>query len=325
MSTARSRTVLAAAARLYYVDGLSQAEAADRLGMTRSNLSRVLKAARDEGVIEFRVNDETDRDYACEEALVAAFGLRRACVVSTPPDRVSLPAVAHGAASLMEEALAGARVVAVSWGTTVRAVVEALAETTLPDLRVVQLVGGLTSFDAHVSAHDLVRELGRRLGASYLYLNAPGVFDSASALTSLCAEQSISSTLELARQADVALVGVGNPAHGSSHALLRQLVSGSDELARFWDAKPVGDVCGRYYDVSGRPLEIVGISDRVLAIDIHALREIPVTIGVATGKAKAVAVLGALRGRLVNTLICDQALGHELLDHRQADAAHPGP
>jgi DNA-binding transcriptional regulator LsrR (DeoR family) len=167
MSTARSRAVLAAAARLYYVDGLSQAEAADRLGMTRSNLSRVLKAARDEGVIEFRVNDETDRDYACEEALVEAFGLRRACVISTPPDRVSLPAVAQGAASLVEEALAGARVVAVSWGTTVRAVVEALAETTLPDLRVVQLVGGLTSFDAQVSAHDLVRELGRRLGASY--------------------------------------------------------------------------------------------------------------------------------------------------------------
>jgi DNA-binding transcriptional regulator LsrR (DeoR family) len=313
MSVPRARSVLAAAARLYYVEGLSQAEAAAKLGMTRSNLSRVLSAAREQGVIEFRVHDEADRDFESEAALLAAFGLRHARVISNPPDRASLTAVAQGAARMLEEALVGARVLAVSWGATVRAVVEALTETTTPDLRVVQLVGGLTSFEAHVSAHDLVRELGRRLGASYLYLNAPGVFDSIEALNALCAEQSISSTLELARQADVALVGIGNPAHGSSQALLRQLVSGSDELARFWQAGPVGDVCGRYYDAAGRPLAIPGISDRVLAIDTPALRQVPVSIGVATGRAKAAAVLGALRGGLVNTLVCDEALARELV------------
>jgi DNA-binding transcriptional regulator LsrR (DeoR family) len=325
MSTPRSRSVLAAAARLYYVDGLSQAEAAAKLGMTRSNLSRVLTAAREQGVIEFRVHDEADRDFESEAELVAAFDLRGARVISSPADRPALPAVAQCAARMLEEALVGARVVAVSWGATVRAVVEALTETTSPDLRVVQLVGGLTSFEPHVSAHDLVRELGRRLGASYLYLNAPGVFDSIEALNVLSAEQSISSTLELARQADVALVGIGNPAHGSSQALLRQLASGSGELAKFWSAGPVGDVCGRYYDAIGQPLEIPGISDRVLAIDIPALRQVPVSIGVAVGRAKSGAVLGALRGGLINTLVCDEALARELFAHPGSGAADSRP
>jgi DNA-binding transcriptional regulator LsrR (DeoR family) len=305
-----------AAARLYYVEGLSQEEAAARLGMTRSNLSRVLKAARDEGIVEFRIRDDTDRDVGLEQELTDAFELRRARVVRSSPDRVPLSSAAQLAAELLSDSLEGARVVAVSWGTTVRAVVEALTVPGRADLRVVQLVGGLTSFDAHASAHDLVRELGRRLNASYLYLNAPGVFDSAQALRSLCAEQSVRSTLDLARQADIALVGIGNPAQGSSHALLRQLARDDDQLATFWNAGPAGDVCGRYYDASGTPLEIDGISDRVLAIEVAALRQIPVSIGVAVGTAKAQAVLGALRGRLVNTLVCDEPLARDILSRR---------
>ncbi|MDA8067816.1 MAG: sugar-binding transcriptional regulator [Actinomycetota bacterium] len=313
MSSSRSRSTLIAAARLYYIDGLSQEEAAAKLGMTRSNLSRVLKAAREEGVIEFRLNDDGGRVGELEQELAALFALRGVRVAPSAPDRVPLPSVAQLAAAVLVDALEGARVVAVSWGTAVRAVVEALSVTARPDLRVVQLVGGLTSFDAHVSAHDLVRELGRRLSANYLYLNAPGVFDSRQALQSLSAERSISSTLELARQADIALVGIGNPAHGSSHVLLRQLARSEQQLRRFWEAGPAGDVCGRYYDASGRPLEIEGISDRVLAIDIAGLMQIPVSIGVAVGTAKAVAVLGALRGKLVNTLVCDEPLAREML------------
>ncbi len=318
MSVARSRATLVAAARLYYVDGLSQEAAAAQLGMTRSNLSRVLRAAREMGVVEFRINDAADRDLALERELADAFGLQQARVARATATEVALSPSAGLAAELLADSLDGASVVAVSWGTTVRAVVEALAAPERPDLRVVQLVGGLTSFDAQASAHDLVRELGRRLNAAYLYLNAPGVFDSAQALQSLCAEQSVSSTLELARQADVALVGIGNPEAGSSRTLLRQLARDDDQLTRFWSADPAGDICGRYYDAAGNPLKIAGISDRVLAIDIPALRQIPISIGAAVGKAKAGAVLGALRGRLVNALVCDEPLAREVLARAEA-------
>jgi DNA-binding transcriptional regulator LsrR (DeoR family) len=313
MSNARSRNTLAAAARLYYVEGLSQQEAAAQLGMTRSNFSRVLKAARDAGIIEFRIYDEVTRDASLERRLVDAFGLRQARVSRGEPEGMALMPTAMLAADLLIEALPGAHVVAVSWGTTVSAVVKALQAPARPDLRVVQLVGGLTSFDTQASAHDLVRELGRRLNAGYHYLNAPGVFDSAHALRSLAAERSVRSALELGSRADVALVGIGNPERGSSHALLRQLVGSDEQLARFWSAGPVGDVCGRYFDSHGNPLEIEGISDRVLAIDIPALRRIPLSIGAAVGTAKARAALGALRGRIVNSLVCDEALAREVL------------
>lgn len=313
MSNVRSRRTLVAAARLYYVDGLSQQEAAARLGMTRSNFSRVLSAARQAGVIEFRIHDEVEREVEMEQELCKVFGLRRACVSHVEPGAAALIRTARLAARLISESLDGVRVVAVSWGTSVAAVVNAIEPRETSDVRVVQLVGGLTSFDAQASAHDLVRELGKRLNADYHYLHAPGVFDSADALRSLSGEQSVKSTLELARHADLALVGIGSPSNGSSHALLTQLRCDDEQLRRFWKTNPVGDVCGRYFDSAGRPVEVEGVSDRILAIDLPSLQRIPLTIGTAVGKTKADAVLGALRGNLVNALVCDQILAREVL------------
>ena len=43
--------------RLYYELGETQSEVADRLGLTRPQVSRLLKRARAEGVVEIRIVD----------------------------------------------------------------------------------------------------------------------------------------------------------------------------------------------------------------------------------------------------------------------------
>ena len=46
---------LARAARLYFIEGLSQKEVADKMQTTRSNVSRMLTAARERGVVQIRI------------------------------------------------------------------------------------------------------------------------------------------------------------------------------------------------------------------------------------------------------------------------------
>jgi len=322
VSTPRHRSVLVEAARLYYLEGLDQAAAARRMGMTRSNFSRVLKAAREAGVIEFRINEAFAREQELEEDLAQALGLARAIVSDS--ESIDLGSPARLAAGVLAQGLSGARTVAISWGSTIQAVIAALPPMHYPQLQVVQLVGGLTSFDSRVSAHDLVQELAGRLDARYLYLNCPAVFDSPDALRTMQAESSVRDTLELARRADVALVGIGNPSQGSSAALLGLLVPDASERDRVREAGVVGDVCGRYYDLEGRMAELPGITDRVLAIDAEALRRIPNTIGVAVGAHKAAAVVGAARAGLVKTLVCDAALARAALARaRERPRPHP--
>jgi DNA-binding transcriptional regulator LsrR (DeoR family) len=314
VSSSRPRRLLAEAARLYYVDGLSQEQIAHQLSMTRSNVSRVLRAARDSGVVEIRIRDFEGRDGQLEEALARQFGLGLVAVAAGDETADTAQRVGELGAEVILDELSGASIAAVSWGTTVQAVVAALPQMHFPDLQIVQLVGGLVSFDARATAHDVVRDLAHRLDSRYRYLNSPAVFDSPEALRQLVKETSVSETLAMARKAELALVGIGSPYSGSSATLIRLLNLGTDDMAELWSANPVGDVCGRYYDLRGRPLDCPGLRDRILAISLEDLAAIPSVVGVAWGAEKGPAVLGALRGGLLDVLVCDEALARAVLD-----------
>jgi DNA-binding transcriptional regulator LsrR (DeoR family) len=313
MSKPRSRSLLAEVARLYYLENLSQDTIAARLAMTRSNVSRVLRAARELGVVEVKIAD-TARRLDLEAALTERFDIQGARIVDATVHESPLQEVANIAATTFLDEIRSKQIAAISWGSTLQAVVDSVQPGQAHYIDVVQLVGGIVSLTTSGTAQELVRELAKRLGARYHYLNAPAVFDSAASVAPLLNETSIRETLGLARRAEVALVGIGNPASGPSAVVLRLLQLSPSEFEEFRAAKPVGDICGRFFDVAGNEIFLPPVHDRVLAVDLLDLQAIPAVIGVATGTAKAVACLGALHTRTINILVCDSALAERILE-----------
>jgi DNA-binding transcriptional regulator LsrR (DeoR family) len=203
--------------------------------------------------------------------------------------------------------------VALSWGHALQAMVyAATAEHEFHRLTLVQLVGGLSSISNEVSGQELVRELAVRLGAEYRFLHAPATLETSASRDALLSEASISRALDDAGRADIAFVGIGTPRHGSSSAILESLNLDADEREEFWSHDPAGDVAARYYDADGTPIRGV-VDDRVLGISLEGLLEIPNVVGVASGRAKTPGVLGALRGRIIDSLVCDEALARSVL------------
>jgi DNA-binding transcriptional regulator LsrR (DeoR family) len=312
MPPLRDPALLAKAARLYFIDDRSQDDVAAVLGTTRSNVSRMLKQARDLGIVEIRILDPTGRDQELEAALRDRFALADARVVEAGSDSDVLAAVGQVAARWLDETLRDGQVVALSWGHTLQAVVRAVEGLSRRDVEVVQLVGGLSALDSAATGQELVHELSERMGARHRYLHAPALFGSAEALAMLLREQTIADALDVAKRADVAVVGIGTPGIGSSEALLDALGLSPAERADFDASGPVGDVCGRFYDLSGREVRSV-VAERVLAVTLDDLRAIPTVAGVAAGADKATGILGALHGRFVDVLICDQAAARSVL------------
>jgi DNA-binding transcriptional regulator LsrR (DeoR family) len=312
MPAPRDRGALIKAARMYFLDGRSQDDVARALGTSRSNVSRMLTAARAQGIVEIRVHDQTSRAVELEQALRERFGLAHVRVAAFRPGADAQAAAGDLAAQWLDETLRDGQVLGLSWGTSLQAMVEAFSVDQPRSVEVVPLVGGLSTVMSLVSGEELVRELAGRLGATYRYLHAPGLLRSEAARNSLLDEPTIAEVLERAGTADIAMVGIGAVGTGSSSEILDGLGLSAAERKAFLDEGPVGDTCCRYFDAEGRPIRGV-VHDRVLAIELDRLQQIPTVIGVATGADKAQGVLGALRGHLVDGLVADAALALALM------------
>lgn len=315
MPAPRDPATLLAAARLYYQQDRSQAEIAATLGTSRSNVSRMLTEAQRQGIVEIRINDPEGRVHELEDELRTRFGLREVRVAHTrnlPGLRAEDAAGAQAARLLLDE-LKDSMTVALSWGHALQSMVYGtVAEHEHHQVTLVQLVGGLSSISNEISGQELVRELAVRLGADYRFLHAPATLESVVSRDALLGEPSIRAALDDANRADIAFVGIGTPTHGSSSAILESLRLSEAEREEFWAHEPAGDVAARYYTAQGTPIR-GGVDDRVLGISLDRLLEIPNVVGVASGRAKAPGVLGALRGRIIDSLVCDEALARSVL------------
>jgi len=316
VSAPRSVEILAEAAHLYYVEDLTQQQVASTLGTTRSNVSRMLQAAREQNIVRFQIVRPLHRQRALERSLVEQFGLQEAIVLAADAGGDTLPQVGELAAHWVIDQVKDGMRITLSWGRSLRALARALHVDQAYDVDVVQL-GGDLQLDPRYSGHELVRELAASLGGRYSYLHAPAILDSAAMVEELRALRPIQSELEKARAADLALVGIGAYGQGFAAQLLESAYLTAAERDSLDADPPAGDILARFFDDRGQQMD-TPLRHRVLALELDELREIPLIVGIAAGEDKGRGIWGALNGGLIDVLITDQAAAASALHlHRE--------
>lgn len=315
MAATRSLDTLVKAARLYYEDGLSQGEVARVLGLSGATVSRVLAAARDQGIVEVRIHDPRSpvrRVAELEQRLVDEFGLTEARVGAPNASADALQSVGRLAADLFGERLSQMRRVGLSWGSTLEAFVAEVPERVVPLLKVLPLAGGNPGLDMAAAGGTLVQALARRCGVQPSRFLAPAVVESPHTKQAFVAESSIRTALERAAEVDHAFVGVGTIGVRSSVTIVEDMKLSEAELATFLAQKPAGDISGRFFDDTGAE---VGppTSDRVIGLSLDDLRRVPCVIGLAAGQEKARGFRAALRTGVLDIAVLDVALAQAVL------------
>ena len=315
MPVRRDHQLLVDAARMYYIEGLDQGQVGRRLGLSRSSVSRILAAARETGVVQVRIagDEHVPRNRDLEHALVRTFGLREALVAETSAAATELRAVGLLGAQVFTRRAPGATRIGFSWGMTVGQVIEAIPQMTLrPDCRLTPLVGGMPTVDSGPSGNANIRILADKCGLNAERFDAPAIVESANTCQALLSESSVRSALTRARSCDLAFVGIGSFGVQTSRRVLEAMNLSESELARMTAAEPVGDMLGRFFDITGAELGPPS-QDRVVGIELTDLADIEVVVGLAAGKAKATGVLGALRTGAIDLLVVDEGLAAALL------------
>lgn len=305
---------LVKAATLYYEQNLDQEQIARRLGVSKATVSRLLRKAREVGIVEITVHKLLETNEELKEELVSEFSLRDAQVLvshgGTYDERLAL--VGRLAARYLDGIVSEGAILGISWGTAVYHTVNALTPRDKRHVLVVQMIGAVGTGNPQIDGPDLARTLSEVYGGEYKYLHAPLIVGSKEIREALLKEERIRETLELSSRSDIALVGIGtvDPAFSS---LRRAGYLSERDLLALKDQGAVGDVCAYHFDIWGKELNI-DINQRVVGLPLRYLHRIEYVIGVAVGLKKVPAILGALRGKHVNVLITDDFTARKVLD-----------
>lgn len=305
-------------ARLYYENGLTQESIAQTLRMSRPRVSRLIQEALEQGIVKISIAQEPGSYIELERQLEKRFGLLEALVVdTTTPD--SYEAVARdlgpAAADYFKRIVQDGDVVGLTWGLTLASMVENLAPEKKRNCTVVQMVGGLGEPDSETHATGLVSRTAMAIGASLWLMPTPGIVNSVEAATLLRTDRYVAQTLEKARQADVAFVAIGAPT--ATALLMRgESIISRFEMERLVEAGAVGDIGLHFFDQDGNPI-VSELEERVIGVSLEDLKAISRVVGVAGGAEKYHAILGALRGGFINTLITDVEIARRLLEGQE--------
>lgn len=301
----------------YYGDDLTQDQIARRFGLSRIKVSRLLQQARRQRIVQISIVPPQDDKPELERALEARYGLDEVVIVAS--SGLGPPALQRdlgaGAAEYLARSLQGGEVVGLSWGSTLHALVDALPAQTWPDMRIVQIIGGLGRSEAETHGADLTRRMAEAFAARPLMLSAPGIVSSPLVRDALLADPQIAETLALAARADIALVGIGAPGAGATLGQLAAILAQA-EVEQLKALGAVGDIALRFFDQHGVPIHHE-VNNRIIGLDLAQIRRIARVIGVAGGDDKFGVIRAAARGRLISVLITDARTAARLMQEDQ--------
>jgi len=293
-------------ASLYYEHRLKQTEIARQLGLSQASVSRSLRHAEEEGIVRISVSRPAGTFPELEDGLRSTYGLKEAIVVDTGlTEQDLLRNLGSAAAFYIETTLMRNEVIGISsWSEALLAATRALHPLGKPcGARVVQILGGVGNPAAEIHASQLTRQLASPLHAETTMLSAPGVVGSAATKKVLLDDPYVSEAVHMFSAVTLALVGIGALTPSRLLASSGNVFSAS-ELDELEALGAVGDICIRFFDRDGRPIESE-LRDRVVGMDLEQLRAVRRSVGIAGGARKRTAIAGALRGHWINVLITD--------------------
>lgn len=292
-------------AKLYYLDDLSQQEIAHRVNMSRSNISRVLKACRENGIVEIRIHEQSMRSYEISKKLQERFYLNN--LIVTPhanSGEENLENVGRETARYLKGLLHDGMTVGLGWGATVYRMVRSFAPQNFHNVQVVQLMGGSRIRETYKDGVQLTIDFAEKTGGAPLLLNAPLLVTSKKVRDILIEEAGIKEQLEMADKIDVAVATIGTNLPEKSAMVQADFISW-EESQQLCDDGLYAHILGQHIDYNGT-LGNTKLNDRVVGINLQTFRKIPTKIGTATGDSKVPAIVCALMGGYFDTLITDE-------------------
>jgi deoxyribonucleoside regulator len=298
--------------RLYHENHLTQEEIAGRMNLSRQKVSRLLISARAQGIVRTVVFDPNPGNPQLVEELKNTFKLKD--VVLTSGETLDASQLREGiglvAADYLQGSLQDDQMVGIGWGRTLFETVNLLSPDGQKRLNVIPLIGGLGDISPFFQVNELTRRLADAFSGTYRHLYVPAFIEDMSVLKNLVNSQEVKQVADLWERLDVAIVGIGHVEFQQMSSMFFVDHITPQTLSLLESQGTVGDICARFYNINGSQ---VYPEMGVIGISLEQLKNIPNVIAIAGGMEKVRALVGALRGGYIKTLIMDTTTARAVL------------
>jgi len=293
----------------YYKAEMTQEEIANRLGLSRARIIKLLDQCRREGIVSFHVNSPFANCLELEKLLIDRWQLRDAFVTPlVDPPMINRNLGAAGAQYIEMNLSKEETLIGFGWGNTVSLTLKNFSLMNHKEVSMVTLSGGITAYFQNTYGEETNPLF--KFNSRFHIIPSPLLVSSTDTCRSILAEPEIALIMQMAQLANIAVVGIGPM---SANATVTQFgYIALQELELLQKQGGVGDILGQFYDKDGNRLD-VDFHNRLIAVSLEKLKKMQHVIGVAGGAHKVEAIKGALRGGYIHTLITDEKTATELL------------
>lgn len=286
-------------ANYYYKAGLTQEEIAKKMNMSRQRVNRMLSKCVELGIVRISIGGVDDTHLALEAELEKKYDLKAVRISGNASEENIYNEVGRVAAEYLSGIISNGDIIGFSRGRSISALVDNMPVIKNSNITAAQLMGGWNSQQTKVGADDIVHRFSEKMNAASTVLYAPVVVNSPELRSAIMNEPFFYEAYSVIKACTIAVVGIGD---ATRKQIIPTMEDGDYEY--FVDKKAVGEVCTHFFDINGQTIE-APLNKRVIAVELEDFLKIPTRIGIAGSKSKIPAILGALKGGYINSLVTD--------------------
>lgn len=314
----QSTCLVSMVAYQYYVEEKSRAEIGEKFGLSSATISRLLKKAKEEHIIEFHISEPYLSCQKMAEKIKDYFHLDTVMVVpveeqETEENRQDIKkAVALEGARYVQRVITDGDVLGLAWGGTMYHMIQYLNPCRKVNASIVTMHGSIANCNQNLEVKSLVRRAAMAFGGRNVSFVAPGLYETKEKAEKLKKQPGFEEVFKLFEKITIAVSGLGSFYPNFDSLLARSNFLSEEEIASLRGKDAYTDLSLRFIDKDGQECE-TSLKDRTLAIDLDVYRKIPCKVVMASGSQKAHSVLAVLKGNLADVLIIDYHLAEKLM------------
>ena len=303
--------ILVKVAWYYYMENMTQQQIAEFLDIPRMRVVKLLSQAKDEGIIQFKINQTIEKKVGIENSLMEKYSLNDAVVVPVSnPENIN-ECLAKAAASYIDEKTKDGDYINIGFGRIVSNTLSILMYNTEKEISFVSLTGGVSYYTSSIIKGAHYRSSSKTT-PNISIIPSPLLSNTRAGAEAFQSEPAVKDIFKMNTYANMSVIGIG--ALTENATIFKTNIANENDFRLLKMKGAVGDLLSQFIDENGNLIE-TDFHNRLITTPLERLKDYQNTIAVSGGVEKFMAIKAALRGKYLNTLITDEVTANKLIEN----------